>query len=137
MTKQSIINSYVKLVRFLVWHRIVFFLASTAVAFWFLCPLFFPDSLSIWIWVVTFLPILVWNIIALPKDLMALTTTELSGLWFRPFLHLKCGFYALKPTSQEKAKYPWLPFLFILSFAGPFICFCIVVTFIVLRELSI
>jgi len=127
-TNEDAIQFYVEKMAFKVWHRLVFFVASLAMGFWFLGPVFFGDELPLWVIPVVFGPLVIWLAVSLPRHFVTLKDLNRRGARPKRFLLIKYTYVALKPTKVECAEHPWLLPLFYASLAIPVVCF--IITFV-------
>jgi hypothetical protein len=74
--------------------------------------------------------VLAWVLVSVPRHFALLSRDKrFARLFWEPFLSLRCSFAALKPTSAETKKYPWILMTYYFSLILPIICFIILITY--------
>lgn len=132
LSPEEIIKIYSDAAKMPVWQRILFFVISLVISFWFLTPVIFKDEAPpIWLVTLLFITITIWVILVLPKHLQILGEDErLKPVRFNPILATKCGLGAIKPCADLKEKHPWLQILFYMSVILPVISVLISLLFL-------
>lgn len=132
LSPEEIIKIYNDAAKLPVWKRIIFFVISLVLSFWFLTPVIFKDDAPpIWLVTSLFITVTLWVAIVLPNHLQILGEDErLKPVRFNPILATKCGLGAIKPGQELKEKHPWLQILFYLAVILPVISVLISLLFL-------
>lgn len=132
LSPEQIIKIYSDAANLPVWKRIIFFIISLIISFWFLTPVIFKDEAPpLWLITLLFITVTLWVALILPKHLQILGNDErLKPVRFNPLLATKCGLEAVKPCTVLKEKHPWLQILFYLSVILPIISVLISLLFL-------
>lgn len=119
----EVIQDIIREIAVEVWHHLLLFVASLAVGFWFLCPVFFDGSFPWWAVPSVFGPLVGWSLPFFHRFFTVWDDSRFDLLRQDWFLSLVCAYIVLKPTKKELIKYPWLSLLFHVFLAIPGGCF--------------
>jgi len=129
-TNNEIAISYSKEMNLTFFHKLLYFLASVAISFWFICPFFFGSNYPAWVEDIVFYPVIIMIVVLLPKHYYVISKNpKLRKILYNPFLSTKCGYMALKPQNSSYPQYFLLSIMYYLSIFMPIICFGILVVF--------
>ncbi|MDQ7798088.1 MAG: hypothetical protein RDU76_03975 [Candidatus Edwardsbacteria bacterium] len=122
--EKEIVEQYSLAMNVKLFDRIVFYISAIMVSIWFLMPLYAPNKFPLLIFVIVSVPIVLHNIIALPKHFRIINSY---GLYFDPWLNTKCALHAYYPSKDFLNKYPWFKAMHYLMIILPVVCFLLVV----------
>ena len=122
--EKEIIEQYSLAMNVTLFERILFYISIIMVSVWFLVPLYNPTKFPLLIFIIVSVPIVIHNIIALPKHIRIIHSY---GLYFDPWLNTKCALHAYYPSKDFLNKYPWFKVVHYLMILFPVACSLLVV----------
>jgi hypothetical protein len=122
--EKEIIEQYSLSMNVKLFDRIVFYISTIMVSVWFLVPLYNPTKFPLLVFIIVSVPIVIHNIIALPKHIRIIHSY---GLYYDPWLNTKCALHAYYPSNDFINKYPWFKVVHYLLILLPIVCFLFVI----------
>lgn len=133
--QNELIEIYKEKLNFGLFHRLLFYLASVAMGFWFLALAIFKNNLPFWFHILALIPVWFHVCATTPRWLTLFFEDKKFRRLFYPYpisdwkwsyMLWKPTYAILKPTEEERNKYPWLPILFYSSLIFPLVSFALI-----------